>query len=62
MKSNHCIAFPRGTEQEALIATEKKGKEHHTEENEAHEHGSACLWDSQNMSRVLSLLFISEVY
>ena len=42
--------------QEALIATEKKEKEHHTEENETHEHGSAHLWDSQNMAHVLSLI------
>lgn len=56
MKSDHCIAFPREDRQEALIATEKKEKEHHTEENETHEHGSAHLWDSQNMAHVLSLI------
>lgn len=62
MKSDGCIAFPQGTEQEVLIATKKKEKEHHTKENEVHEHGSAHLWASQNMSHVLSLLFISEVH
>ena len=62
MKSDGCIAFPQGTEQEVLIATKKKKeKEHHTKDNEVYEHGSAHLWASQNMSHVL-LLFISEVH